>query len=109
MYISDGYKYCLTGERLDNIQCGEKGKLILKPLSLITNEDSNEVSNIFNVDVNYANRIIASLKLNEPIQTSTPIQMLSVYQYLISKGYDIPQHVLGGKTLFEYGLAIYEK
>lgn len=30
------------------------------------------------------------------------------YQYLISKGYDLPQYLLDGITLHEAGLAIYE-
>ena len=30
------------------------------------------------------------------------------YQYSISKGYDLPQYLLDGKTLHEAGLAIYE-
>jgi hypothetical protein len=32
---------------------------------------------------------------------------LESYQYLISKGYDMPQYLLGGKTLQEAGLAEY--
>lgn len=31
-----------------------------------------------------------------------------IYQYLISKGYDLPHILLGGKTLKESGLAIYK-
>jgi hypothetical protein len=31
------------------------------------------------------------------------------YQYLISKGYDLPNYLLGGKTLHECGLCIYEE
>lgn len=32
-----------------------------------------------------------------------------IYQFLQSKGYDLPHYLLGGKTLHESGLAIYEK
>ena len=35
--------------------------------------------------------------------------ILLCFQYLQSEGYDLPQHLLGGKTLQECGLAIYEK
>ncbi|HWY11952.1 MAG TPA: hypothetical protein VN026_11535 [Bacteroidia bacterium] len=31
-----------------------------------------------------------------------------VFQYLLSKGYDLPQYLLGYKTLHEVGLAAYE-
>jgi len=34
---------------------------------------------------------------------------LKSYQFLQSKGYDLPQYLLGGKTLKEAGLAIYEE
>jgi hypothetical protein len=33
---------------------------------------------------------------------------LFVYQYLQSKGYDVPNQLLGGKTMYESGLAVYE-
>lgn len=34
--------------------------------------------------------------------------LLEAYQYLISEGFDVPQYLLGGKTLKEAGLATYE-
>jgi len=35
--------------------------------------------------------------------------VLLCFQYLQSEGYDLPQYLLGGKTLEEYGLANYKK
>lgn len=69
-------------------------KLILKPLSSITDEDAIECGW----------KQIMSLK---EFADAKSVRPLEVYQRLINKGYDLPQYLLGGKTLKETGLAIY--
>lgn len=108
-------------------------KLILKPLSSITDEDAIEVGKIlfgkeYSVgEVDRRNDYEVSVKVLKPDTTINQNvyigfkgglsncngwglqNMLQAYQYLQSKGYDLPQHLLGGKTLQEAELAIYEK
>ena len=123
-------------------------KLILKPLSEITDEDAMEVANICNggdgikgihkYDYKTKDKAKFYIELKgefEDDKNNTLIffyedgsfdkfhpnagekgehfdlsdwQTLNVYQFLQSKGYDIPQYLLGGKTLKECGLAVYE-
>lgn len=111
-------------------------KLILKPLSEITKEDAIEVARICNcgnwtierkleykkttyktpfaqlyteyedrkqVLISFDNEGFKVHNGNEYYHTHVPS-----HQYLISKGYDLPNYLLGGKTLNEAGLAIYE-
>lgn len=40
--------------------------------------------------------------------TLSPIVFNEIWQYLLDKGYDLPEPLLDNKTLFEAGLAIYE-
>lgn len=79
-------------------------KLLLKPLSSITDEDAIEVAKMSSVDVsrlgheyvvNFGKRIANSINLS-----------WQIYSYLQSHGYDLPNYLLGGKTLIEAGLAI---
>lgn len=80
-------------------------KIVLKPLSAITDEESLEVANIVQptggLTAEDGKAIVSNLAKFE----------LSVccmiVQYLQLKGYDLPQYLLGGKTLEEVGLAIY--
>jgi len=98
-------------------------KLILKPISALTNEDAIEVAVLAGMvrpmnrfefvisrHINYTKHILSEYfegyRPTEEIITGNV--WLSIFQYLQSKGYDIPQHLLGGKTLFECELAIYE-
>lgn len=107
-------------------------KLILKPLSSITDEDAIEVGKIifgeeYSVgEVNRNNDYEVSVKVLKPNTTVNQNvricfdgnfsncngyglrNVLRAIQYLISKGYDLPNHLLDGKTLFESRLAIYE-
>ncbi len=79
--------------------------LKLKPLSAIADEDAIEVSTML-----WGN------KMPNPMETikhqlftySVSDVPARCYQLLQSKGYDLPQYLLGGKTLHEAGLAIYE-
>jgi len=94
-------------------------KLILKPISNITDEDAIEVA-----------KILLSNKLNDylwnPIVGKELVGIIAsrrfysfyyknatnwvdAYQYLQLKGYDLTHYLLNGKTLQECGLAIYEK
>lgn len=51
-----------------------------------------------------------TLNLHRPDEGDTHKSgdVLPAYQYLISKGYDLPHYLLEGKTLQQAGLAIYE-
>ena len=113
----------------------ESFKLVLKPISAITDEDAMEVSKIcykenfrkikryhdhieleiddlndlriyFNAEIKTAWRETVSCKdIESDEQLLTYINCID---YLRSKGYDTPQYLLGGKTLFDCELAIYE-
>ena len=90
--------------------------LILKPLSAISDEDAVEVANIINVpkltdtdmEMPKTDRVSIAKGYINQFQLSYPKRALEVYQFLQSKGYDLPQYLLGGKTLKECNLAIYE-
>jgi hypothetical protein len=97
-------------------------KLLLKPISSISDEDAIEVANIYGyVDTNPLEHNLTNGKriCKELLETnfkkvtfssdqhSEPLRF-DAYQYLISKGYDLPNYHLGCSTLQESGLAIYE-
>jgi hypothetical protein len=110
-------------------------KLILKPLSAISDEDAIEVAKLLNdkckhfslVRENPLTRVYvkrtesdndgAIVEFNrnhfwyEYDGNTIPVHSdvhLHCYQFLQSRGYDLPMWQLGGKTLHEAGLAIYE-
>lgn len=98
-------------------------KLILKPLSSITMDDAIEVCKIYGhekgqviISPKEDKLTIIEFKIAEynseyiwlSLNTNEKWNIF-VYQYLQSKGYDLPQFLLGGKTLEKSGLAIYEK
>ena len=85
----------------------------LKPLSVITDEHAKELAELKgNENPLY---IIASFR-GQPEYKKGPDQRIinwfleqtKFYQFLQSKGYDLPNFYLGGKTLQEAGLATYE-
>ena len=80
-------------------------KLILKPLSDITDEDAVEVAKM--LWGNKMPNLIETIK-HQLFTYSVSDVPARCYQLLQSKGYDMPQYLLGGKTLHEAGLAIYE-
>lgn len=100
-------------------------KLILKPLSAITDEDAIEVLNIlmgrkgsyykdWHINMQEQWLKIIKLELTENFG-STQLKILPYFknmfmvnQFLQSKGYDLPNFLLDGKTLFESNLCIYE-
>jgi hypothetical protein len=104
-------------------------RLSLKPLTSITDEDIGGVIKIefgqgdsptifrvkdttairFNVNGIEKRILFQRYCNNDPIESNTPLKRtLAIYQYLQSKGYDVPQWLLGWKTLHGAGLAIYE-
>jgi hypothetical protein len=99
----------------DNIQffIDNKAYLFLKPLSEITDDDAIEVYNIVKdvelLDKAKREHILSWFKnkTNGYLVNDWDIT-LQAFQFLQSKGYDLPQYLLGGKTLQEVGLAIYE-
>jgi hypothetical protein len=82
-------------------------KLILKPLSAITDEDVIELYKIM-VGDDFDERYIETFKKGEGVKIDNIMKNVIAYQWLQSKGYDLPQYLLGGKTLQEAGLAVYE-
>ena len=85
----------------------EDCKLILKPLSEITDEDAIEVCKLqwgnHYTENKLINALLSSVRSIEP-----QAYFANAYQFLQSRGYDLPQYLLGGKTLHECNLAIYE-
>jgi hypothetical protein len=79
--------------------------LRLKSLSEITNEDAIEVAKIAHFDYRIEPK---EFELSGALFSGwNDIPM--AYQYLQSKGYDMPQYLIGGKTLKDIGLAVYYK
>jgi hypothetical protein len=78
----------------------ENVKLILKPLSAITDEDAIVIHKIAQ------SQFLTVLQAKEYIDDYATKS--TCYQYLQSKGYDLPNYLLNGKTLKEVDLAIYE-
>lgn len=79
-------------------------KLILKPISQISDEDANKIADIsgFDYRIECKQFELAGALMCDLYTFS------EVHSYLESKGYDLPQFLLGGKTLQESGLAAYE-
>lgn len=104
--------------------------LILKPLSGISKSDAYEVARIlfskeytgdditYNKDSIYVKIKIPNTTINNNVKISFDGHLrnmsgyglnntLQAHQYLQSKGYDLPNYLLGGKTLYECGLCAY--
>jgi hypothetical protein len=79
-------------------------KLILKPISQISDEDSNKIANISGFDYRIEDK---QFELAGALMCDS-YTFSEVHSYLESKGYDLPQFLLGGKTLQESRLAEYE-
>ena len=82
-------------------------KLILKPLSAITDDDALEIQRIYDGDKGYFEqqyRIVRGKSF-----AKDPSLNYEAYQYLIGKGYDIKHRLLGHLTLQQAGLAVYEE
>lgn len=104
--------YTLAATILDRLNDLCECKLILKPLNKIIDEDVVEWSRqdgkpIGKNDSSYMFQSIEEAKRYLNFYSHPNIGWQS-YQYLQSKGYDLPNYLLNGKTLHESGLAIYE-
>lgn len=90
----------------------EDARLLLKPLSAISDEDALDVAKFLwpnNTEYQkaYDGKYYVDNLFNEDFEMYSP-NSITIYQILQSKGYDLPNYLLGGKTLHEAGLAIYE-
>jgi hypothetical protein len=98
-------------------------KIILKPLSSITDEDARVMAVLNGAvfgpgDISFESEGFFGVRIrNDKDGIGNPVKdrfimwdqlTLPVFQFLQSEGYDLPQYLLGGKTLHEAGLAIYE-
>lgn len=82
--------------------------LFLKPYTAISIEDAYEVGKIS--DISDEEMKLIEKKggdIFKSIKNVSEKVWFNVCQFLQSKGYDIPQYLLGGKTLEESGLAVY--
>ena len=108
-------KFDLRGCSIENIQESHKWAsaiLILKPLSAISNEDAIQVGT--SVMGKYKPLENGKAFIKQIINKESmaldfhPLSTLSAFQFLRSKGYDLPHYLLGDKTLHECNLATYE-
>lgn len=86
--------------------------LILKPLSEITDEDAIQVDELISPQYSSIKYFHTSTRgkvwIRDILAGNQVSNVIQVYQFLQSKGYDLPYYILGNKTLQESGLAIYE-
>lgn len=126
LVVYNPYTNYSDGIELSGLSSKPDSKLILKPLSAISDEDAIEVAKILGFSSPFishqdSGRITigsdngglsiwhdGEILSDDSIGGNCAPVLLFAYQYLQSKGYDLPQHALGGKTLHEAGLAIYE-
>lgn len=92
---------------LDNI------KLILKPLSKITQDDAFSISLAARTNADHVKKIFTTYNAGGYAKTKEWLGITSIYEYLRNHGYDLPNYLLPdgeGKhlTLQQAGLAIYE-
>ena len=85
--------------------------LILKPLSKITKEDAWEIVRMRygtgSMEIEEEALLNSAEGITNLIKEGDDCQ-IKIYQYLQSKGYDMPNYLLDNKTLEKAGLAIYE-
>lgn len=79
-------------------------KLILKPISQISDEDANKIADISGFDYKIKGK---QFELSGALMCDL-YTFSEVHSYLESKGYDLPQFLLDKRTLQESGLAVYE-
>lgn len=110
----NGVQGMITCFALSQMLRGEIGMLaILRPLSDITDEDAIEVARIAVMPANPESgwRIVKALFVMDYtgwIDNVSHHHIPSICQYLIEQGYDLPQRLLGNKTLKEAGLCVYQ-
>ena len=83
--------------------------LLKRPLSSITDEDAIEVVKIASLNLERSNTNFPAFKKFVLGYCQSNGFNHNVFQFLQSKGYDLPHYLLGGKTLKEAGLAIYQE
>lgn len=88
-------------------------KLVLKPLSEISDEDAIQVDELISPQYSSIKHFHTVTRgkvwIRDILSGNQVSNVFNVYQFLQYKGYDLPNYLLGGKTLQESGLAIYEK
>jgi hypothetical protein len=96
----------MTTDRLRIIEGGgnDELQLVLKPISQISDDDANKIADISGFDYRIENK---QFELAGALMCDL-YTFSEVHSYLESKGYDLPQFLLGGKTLQESDLARYE-
>lgn len=93
----------------DNLEffIGNKALLRLKPLSEISDSEAVEVAKMQVMPfIPYSET--KKYLLDKNILKYSYMMNINQYQYLQEIGYDLPNYLLGGKTLQECGLATYE-
>ena len=107
-------KFELYEVNLNDSYLLEKYRLVLKPLSAITDEDKEYCYHLYCENCSYDyTQDYSGIKdaVNHWLKNHSKniiCFLATQHQFLQSKGYDLPQYLLGGKTLQESGLAIYE-
>lgn len=83
--------------------------LILKPLSSISDEDAHKIGMLMGCSM-IGKALSWGKELTERIMIERHLCVMSysIYQFLQSKGYDLPNYLLGNKTLHECNLCCYE-
>lgn len=105
-------KFELRGCSIENIQEYSKWAsaiLILKPLSEISDEDATELVKLHKPSENPLYVKQSFVEKSQPFIRNWVINNVINYQFLQALGYDLPHFLLGGKTLHEAGLCIYDK
>jgi hypothetical protein len=81
-------------------------KLLLTPLSAISDEDAIEVAKM--LDYHDSEDFSVKVFIERGIMDNKLWKRYDTYQYLQSRSYDLPHYLLGGKTLHQSGLCIYQ-
>jgi hypothetical protein len=104
--------YLNYAKLLDFIRGSTDIKLILRPLGSITDEDAIVIAKALGVvgleTPEHGRITVGRLMNNASIPGISSWEWIAVYQACVKMGYDFMHFMLGGKTLKEAGLAIYE-
>lgn len=104
----------LNGQRLAHLQefnQWEQCKLILRPLSALTDEDAVEVGKLYEyagITTGWQKKHFLLVGKDFIEDTSINSLPLRISDFLRTRGYDLPCYLLDGKTLRESNLATYE-
>lgn len=95
---------------LENLE-NNNSYLQLKSLTSMHDEDAIEVAKMqanMSIDLTKEENVIDAINYTKKVTIHYTSFNWKSYQYLQSKGYDMPHYLLDGKTLQESGLCIYE-